>query len=208
MFSHVNSTLSGLTTIRSSNAQEMVRKEFDIHQDLHTSTYFLLIATSTAFGFALDVVSICFISLITYGLITLDDGTYKKKCSIFSLLYRATNDLVDFMIGFFLGTTFAGDVGLAITQVLILCGMLQHGMRQTTEAMTQMTSVERILQFTELDKEGPFQSEPKNKPPIDWPSKGDVKFDHVNLRYTSIESPTLKDLTFHIEPAMKVGTGY
>ena len=52
----------------------MVRKEFDVHQDLHTSAYYLTIATSTAFGFALDIVSICFIAFITYSFIVLDDG--------------------------------------------------------------------------------------------------------------------------------------
>lgn len=74
VFSHVSSSLLGLTTIRSACAHNMVRKEFDVHQDLHTSAYYLTIATSTAFGFALDVVSICFIAFITYSFIILDDG--------------------------------------------------------------------------------------------------------------------------------------
>ncbi|XP_076295432.1 ATP-binding cassette sub-family C member 4 isoform X2 [Lasioglossum baleicum] len=176
VFSHVSSSLLGLTTIRSCSAQDMVRKEFDVHQDLHTSAYYLTIAASTAFGFSLDIVSICFITFITYSFIILDDGN-----------------------------TFAGNVGLAISQVLILCGMLQHGMRQTAETIAQMTSVERILQFTQLDKEGPFDSEPNKKPSAQWPSKGDIKFDHLYLRYDESSPAVLKDLNILIKPGEKVG---
>ncbi|XP_076240264.1 ATP-binding cassette sub-family C member 4 [Calliopsis andreniformis] len=176
VFSHVNSSLLGLSTIRSSSAQDMVRREFDTHQDLHTSTYYLIIATSAAFGLALDFVSIAFIAFITYSFIIINDEN-----------------------------TFAGSVGLAVSQVLLLCGMLQHGMRQTAETIAQMTSVERILQFTQLDKEGPFESEPHKKPALQWPSKGEIQFDHVYLRYNDSEPPVLKDLCFFIKPGEKVG---
>lgn len=82
--------------------------------------------------------------------------------------------------------------------------MLQHGMRQTAETVTQMTSVERILQYTELEKEGPFESNPTDKPPSNWPSKGEIKFDCVSLRYSDSEPPVLKSLSFIIKPGMKV----
>ncbi|XP_017889371.1 multidrug resistance-associated protein 4-like [Ceratina calcarata] len=176
VFSHVSSSLLGLTTIRSAGAQEMVRKEFDVHQDLHTSTYLLTISASTAFGLALDFVSVGFVAFITYSFILLDDGN-----------------------------TFAGNVGLAISQVLILCGMLQYGMRQTAETIAQMTSVERILQFTQLDNEGPLESEPNKKPSAQWPSKGEIKFDHLYLRYDDSAPPVLKDLCLVIKPGEKIG---
>ncbi|XP_050594410.1 ATP-binding cassette sub-family C member 4-like isoform X2 [Bombus affinis] len=101
--------------------------------------------------------------------------------------------------------TFAGNVGLAISQVLILCGMLQHGMRQTAETISQMTSVERILQFTQLDKEGPFESEPNKKPSAQWPSKGEINFNHLYLRYEDSAPPVLKDLCFTIKSGEKIG---
>lgn len=72
------------------------------------------------------------------------------------------------------------------------------------ETMTQMTSVERILQFTELEKEGPFESNSVDKPPSSWPSKGEIRFDNVSLRYSESESPVLKSLNFIIEPGMRV----
>lgn len=82
--------------------------------------------------------------------------------------------------------------------------MVQYGIRQTAETITQMTSVERILQFTELEKEGPFESIPMDKPSSDWPAKGEIKFDRVSLRYVESEPPVLKSLSFIIERGMKV----
>lgn len=53
-------------------------------------------------------------------------------------------------------------VGLAISQSLVLTGMLQFGMRQTAEVINQLTSVERVLQYSTLENEGPFDT-PKCK---------------------------------------------
>ncbi|XP_012261830.2 ATP-binding cassette sub-family C member 4-like [Athalia rosae] len=176
VFSHVSSTLNGLTTIRATGAEEMVRKEFDIHQDTNTSAYFLTIAGTFAFGFWIDLVSLIFVSFVAFSFVVLDQGD-----------------------------TFAGNVGLALSQVMILCGMLQHGMRQLSEIITQMTSVERVVQFTKLEKEGPFESLPGKKPPATWPSKGQIQFNQAYLRYAEEEPPVLKDLNILIKPGMKVG---
>ena len=87
-------------------------------------------------------------------------------------------------------------------------------MRQTAEMVAQMTSVERILEFTELEQEGPFESEPGDKPAATWPEKGSIEFQGVYLRYACGETgetgetespPILKDVNITIEPGMKVG---
>lgn len=103
-----------------------------------------------------------------------------------------------------LGTTKCGDVGLVISQSLILTGMLQYGVRQTAEVASNMTSVERILQYTKLDKEGPFESLPTKKPSRDWPQNGKIIFKNVYLRYIPEDPPVLKNLSFEIQPAEKV----
>lgn len=48
--------------------------------------------------------------------------------------------------------------GLAISQSLSLSFILQYGMRQTAEVVNQLTSVERVMTYTNLEQEGPFES--------------------------------------------------
>lgn len=106
---------------------------------------------------------------------------------------------------FFSGSTLSGNVGLVISQTLILTGMTQYGVRQSAEVATQMTSVERVLQYTKLDKEGPFESLPAQKTHRDWPQKGAIIFKNVYLRYASDIPPVLKNLCITINPGEMVG---
>ncbi|XP_056645134.1 ATP-binding cassette sub-family C member 4-like [Diorhabda sublineata] len=174
VFSHVSATLYGISTIRSSDAESMVIKEFDVLQDQHTSTWFLFIVSSTAFGFYLDVISTLFLILVTFQF----------------LVFRNEN-------------TTGGNVGLVISQSLILTGMLQFGVRQTAEVASNMVSVERVLQYTKLTKEGPFES--KKKPPREWPEKGKIIFKNTFLRYALELPPVLKNLNIEVNSAEKIG---
>nr|CAD7589683.1 unnamed protein product [Timema genevievae] len=175
VFSHVSASFNGLTTIRASGAQEMLRKEFDSHQDLHTSAWYLTIAATIAFGFWLDCISNVFVGCVTLSFLVFEEG----------------------MLG--------ADVGLAISQSLILSGMLQYGIRQTAEVVNQMTAVERVLEYTKIDKEQGINSESEKKVPVTWPSKGAIQFDHTSMSYSNSDPPVLRDLNFVIEPAQKVG---
>lgn len=53
---------------------------------------------------------------------------------------------------------FGGSVGLAITQSIGLTGMFQWGMRQSAELENQMTSIERVLEYTNVESEPALES--------------------------------------------------
>ncbi|XP_057328153.1 probable multidrug resistance-associated protein lethal(2)03659 [Microplitis mediator] len=179
VYSHLNTTLQGLTTIRSFNAEEILTKEFDHHQDLHSSAWYIFIASSRAFGYWLDMFCLIYISLVTT-----------------SFLFVTTNDN---------DTYEGGNVGLAITQCIGLAGVFQWGMRQATEVENQMTSVERVLEYTNIESEPALESLPEKKPKGDWPSRGKVEFRSVYLAYSPLEPPVLRNLNFTIEPREKIG---
>lgn len=69
------------------------------------------------------------------------------------------------------GSTSSNE-GLAISQALILTGMVQYGIRQMMESFQLFTNTERVLQYTKLEQE-PLIS---RKPTRDWPFKGKCNF--------------------------------
>lgn len=105
-----------------------------------------------------------------------------------------------------LENTLSANVGLVISQAMVLTGMLQLGPRATAEVASNMTSVERVLQYSKLDKEGPFDSLPTAKPSRDWPNKGKITFKNTYLRYAPDIAPALRNLNVTIEPSEKVRT--
>lgn len=85
---------------------------------------------------------------------------------------------------------------------MILTGMVQYGVRQVAESLQQMTSVERVLQYTELEQEAALN---EKTPPPQWPTSGQVEFRSMNCRYDPNGSPVLKNLNLTIEAGWKVG---
>lgn len=171
----VNTSMLGLLTIRSCRAQKIVSQEFDARQDDHTAAHNLVLVAAGAFGFWMDMITISFLTFVVYSFIFLDDSQ-----------------------------TFAGDVGLVIVHILNVCGMLQYAIKQMTEVITQFTSVERMVQFTKLEQEKPFETAPAFIPAKTWPDQGEIRFEKMYLRYCEEDEPVLKNLNLTIDPNSKV----
>ncbi|XP_061393041.1 probable multidrug resistance-associated protein lethal(2)03659 [Musca vetustissima] len=100
-----------------------------------------------------------------------------------------------------------GEVGLAITQVMSLTGMVQWGMRQSAELENGMTAVERVVEYDDIQPEGELESKDDKKPPETWPEAGKVIFNDLSLRYDPDPKSeyVLKSLNIDIKPREKVG---
>uniref|UniRef100_A0A673J989 Cystic fibrosis transmembrane conductance regulator n=1 Tax=Sinocyclocheilus rhinocerous TaxID=307959 RepID=A0A673J989_9TELE len=97
----------------------------------------------------------------------------------------------------------AGDVGLALSYAVTLMGMFQWGVRQSAEVENLMTSVERVVEYTELESEAPWETQ--KRPPPDWPNRGLITFDRVNFSYSSDGPVVLKNISAMFRPREKVG---
>ncbi len=72
---------------------------------------------------------------------------------------------------------------------------------------TQMTSVERILDYCSLDQEDPAQVPQYLQPPTSWPSHGQIVFDNVSMRHSpkTNSPPSLRNISMTIKAGEKVG---
>uniref|UniRef100_A0A8C8ZXR7 Multidrug resistance-associated protein 4 n=1 Tax=Prolemur simus TaxID=1328070 RepID=A0A8C8ZXR7_PROSS len=173
VFSHLSSSLQGLWTIRAYKSEERFQELFDAHQDLHSEAWFLFLTTSRWFAVRLDAICALFVIVVSFG----------------SLILAKTLD--------------AGQVGLALSYALTVMGTFQWCVRQSAEIENMMISVERVIEYTNLEKEAPWEYQ--RRPPPAWPHEGVIIFDNVNFMY-SLDGPVvLKHLTALIKSQEKVG---
>ena len=52
------------------------------------------------------------------------------------------------------------DAGLAISSAMMLTGSFQWGVRQSAEVENQMTSVERVIEYSKIKPEAALESAP------------------------------------------------
>uniref|UniRef100_A0A668ANY5 Multidrug resistance-associated protein 4 n=1 Tax=Myripristis murdjan TaxID=586833 RepID=A0A668ANY5_9TELE len=97
----------------------------------------------------------------------------------------------------------SGAVGLALSYAMTLTGMFQWGVRQSAEVENMMTSVERVVEYTELDSEAPWETD--KEPPCDWPKHGSITFDRVSFSYSAAGPLVLTNLSAVFTSREKVG---
>jgi ATP-binding cassette, subfamily C (CFTR/MRP), member 1 len=72
------------------------------------------------------------------------------------------------------GRLTAGIVGLTITYAMQITQSLNWLVRMTSDIETNIVSVERVHEYTELHPEAPWEI-PEKKPPSNWPTKGEIQ---------------------------------
>ncbi|XP_044272820.1 probable multidrug resistance-associated protein lethal(2)03659 isoform X2 [Tribolium madens] len=171
VYSHLTATLQGLTTIKAFGAQNILQEEFEKHQNIHSSALHTVIGIYALIGFIAEFISVLYTTVVSFAFFLFGKGAY------------------------------IGNVGLAIHLAIQLTGLVGFLMRIWSSLDSEITSVERILDYTKLSQE----TGGKQSPPKTWPSEGRISFQSVSLRYSSTEPPVLKNVNFTIEPGEKIG---
>ncbi|KAI8485108.1 Multidrug resistance-associated protein 4 [Branchiostoma belcheri] len=173
VFSHVSTTLSGLATLRVMKMQDSFLKQFHECLDHHSSGWFLFISCARWFQIRLDWLCAAFVATVAFGAVLASDSVS------------------------------GGLVGLSLTQAIMLMGVFQWVVKQSAEVENQMTSVERVVSYTQLEKEPPRILHPR--PPSDWPSQGRIHLNNVTMRYGKELPPALNNVSVSISPGEKIG---
>ncbi|KAJ3039965.1 Multidrug resistance-associated protein 4 [Rhizophlyctis rosea] len=179
VYSNIPSTLEGLSTIRSFRAAPRFITNFISLQNNNTRIFFMFLSSARWLGFRLDIMAAAFLAVIAFFAVGMKGGGGGK-----------------------IGLT-GGSVGLLLSYVMQLIGLLQWAVRQSAEVENLMISVERVLEYTRLEEEAPLITE--TRPPPCWPSTGEIKLTNLSLTYPRSAKSVLKNLTLTIPPGTRVG---
>lgn len=78
VYSHMNATMQGLSTVRAFHANKILEKEFHEFQDRNTSSLYLFLSASRWFALWTDIVCLLYISFVTYSFLVFGDGEYNE----------------------------------------------------------------------------------------------------------------------------------
>ncbi|KAK9870542.1 hypothetical protein WA026_008104 [Henosepilachna vigintioctopunctata] len=169
LIGHLNTTLDGLVTIRAHGTQQLLKDEFDKHQDLVITATHLREISTRVMSFYCHLISFIFTSFVSMRLLFVQD-------------------------------ILAGDAGLLLTQTSMLSHYIEWTLALWMLLENSMTSVERLVEYTELPLENDNRRMEEK-----WPRDGEIKFRNVSLSYRSNGEIALKNLNLTIYPQEKIG---
>jgi ABC-type multidrug transport system fused ATPase/permease subunit len=98
----------------------------------------------------------------------------------------------------------AGLVGLAVSYALNITETLNFAVRQISELETNIVSVERLKEYSEVDSEAEWVVK-DHRPRQTWPENGAVVMENYATRYRENLDLVVKNINAKIELSQKVG---
>ncbi|XP_006811395.2 ATP-binding cassette sub-family C member 8-like [Saccoglossus kowalevskii] len=174
IYQHFSETLSGLSTIRAYRCEERFRRVLASVLHRHNVVQLFLHLSNRWVGVRLELVGSLFILVSGLG-------------SLLSCVFLNLQPSL---------------VGLALTQALLVSGCLFWTVRFTADCEMQMSAVERVEHYTEIETE---QYQGVYNPPGDWPDRGDIQFENVSVRYADDLEAVLYNINIHFKSGQKIG---
>lgn len=177
IFADFSQTLSGTSTIRAYGEEDRFFKHCQSSFDSMNAAYMLTQLTNFWLGLRLDIMG---------GLI----GAFVGGVAVAT---SASNFIP------------AGFLGLALSYSIEVTNFLKHGVRMIATVEAQMNSVERILYYSDnVEPEAPEFIPDKDPREGTWPSKGEIEFRDVSMRYR--DGPlVLKNISLTVKGGEKIG---
>lgn len=175
VYNNFNEVLGGMDTIKAYGSQERFLAKTDFFINKMNEAGYLLVVLQRWVGIFLDMVAVAFALIISLLCVTRQ-----------------------FHIS-------PASVGVLLTYVLQLPGLLNTILRALTQTENDMNSAERLVSYaSDLPLEADYKI-PELAPPESWPSKGEIVFEEVSFAYRPGLPVVLKGLSLDINNGEKIG---
>ncbi|EEB06300.1 metal resistance protein YCF1 [Schizosaccharomyces japonicus yFS275] len=176
LYAHFQESLGGLSTIRAYDRTGTFVHENDWRVDTNHRIFYLFFTSNRWLAVRLEFIG---------------------SCVVFSSAFLG-------VLSALRGHPNAGLVGLSLSYAIQITQNMSFIVRQMVDVETNIVSVERILEYSNIKSEAPAII-PDRRPPTDWPSKGAVDFNHYSVRYRENLPLVLQDINISVKPQEKIG---
>ncbi|EGC37940.1 hypothetical protein DICPUDRAFT_76449 [Dictyostelium purpureum] len=97
-----------------------------------------------------------------------------------------------------------GFAVLAVSTAMSMTGYLNWAIKQSVELEVKMNSFQRIHSYIQTPPEGKKYLETDSNL-TNWPSKGEIQFNNIEIRYRPNSEPSLKNISFNVNSFEKIG---
>ncbi|KAF9541403.1 hypothetical protein EC957_003079 [Mortierella hygrophila] len=175
VYQHFTETLVGVSTIRAMGVEGRFILQNEEKATISANAYFTYQMVARWLQIRLETLGAC---------IVLGAG-------LFAVLDRRSLD--------------PGMVGLALSYALTVTSDITMVIRSYCELQNQLVSVERIDEYLAKNSEPPAHLSEDSNLPENWPQAGHIEFRNYSTRYRQGLDLVVKDISFEVQPAEKVG---
>lgn len=175
-------TLDGLTSIRAYKCQKRLTKKCHDLLNTNQAAYYLNFSCNCWLAVRLEFAAALIVTFTALAAVIARD--YQEDTTISR-------------------ENFAGLAGLALSFAISITQSINWSVRMASDLESQMVSVERVKTYSLMPQEAARTTprDPKNV----WPSRGEIQFASVSMRYRSGLPFVLKRMDLKINPGEKVG---
>eukprot|EP00042_Codosiga_hollandica_P050130 m.592762 g.592762 ORF g.592762 m.592762 type:complete len:933 (-) comp58023_c0_seq1:1350-4148(-) len=176
VFSHFSTSLAGLAIIRCHESHERFVERLFTLLDTHGAAFHMFMSATRWLGIRIDTIASAALTVLVFVAIAVRDSLP------------------------------TGLVALSIVYSLQLLLGIQWMVRQSAEVESQMTSVERLLEYAKLPAEQTQAAKDECiEPSPTWPESGAFSFEDVYMQYSPSLPYTLRSVSFQIRAKEKIG---
>jgi ABC-type multidrug transport system fused ATPase/permease subunit len=170
-------SLEGRTSIRAFQREKRFAMQFRRHVDHNTGAMLNFLAAQRWLGLRIELLG------ATIGLAV-------------AAIIVCANDVLKIP---------AGLVGLGIQWSYVFTAALNFFFQRLSESEARITSIERVHETTMLPQEASWETDSSIQLDPAWPTKGELEFDAVCMRYRKELPLALDSVSFKLRPGMRCG---